>query len=144
MLSPTSQSFPPGISFFNKEKTSAETATKLDLISSIWDDDHIRRLDEKNWQCLWCNQTFQVINATKALAHLLGKEGMHIKSCYVAKDKYHTTRYQELQNYKQACKGILHEYPENIRTSITSLQNKSSSAIESTIHRSSKKYHFIK
>ena len=34
-------------SFFNKEKTSVETETKIDFISSIWDDDHIRRLDEK-------------------------------------------------------------------------------------------------
>ena len=68
MSSPRSQSSPALHSFFNKEKTSAETTTKLDIISSIWDDDHIQRLDEKNWQCLWCNQTFQGINATKALA----------------------------------------------------------------------------
>ena len=81
----TSQSSPEFHSFFNMEKTSAETATKLNLISSIWDDDYIWRLDEKNWQCLWCDQTFQGINATKALAHVLGKKGMHIKSCYVAK-----------------------------------------------------------
>ena len=124
MWSPTSQSSPAFHSFLNEENKSAETATKLDLISSIWDDDHIRRLYEKNWQCLWCNQTFQGINATKALAHVLGKKGMYIKSCYVAKDKDHTTRYQELQNYKHASKGVLHEYSENIRASITSLQNK--------------------
>ena len=47
MSSPTSQSSPAFHSFFNKEKTSAETATKLDIIPSIWDDDHIRRLDKK-------------------------------------------------------------------------------------------------
>ena len=110
MSSPTSQFYPSFHPFFNKEKTSAETATKLNFISYIWDDDHIRRIDEKNWQCLWCNQTFQVINATKALAHVLGKKGMHIKSFHVAKDKAHTTRYQELQNYKQARKGVLLEY----------------------------------
>ena len=63
---------------------------------------------------------------------------MRIKSCYVAKDKAHTTRYQELQHYKQTWKGVLIDYSENIRASITSLQNKSSAAIESTIHRSSK------
>ena len=63
---------------------------------------------------------------------------MHIKSCYVAKDKAHTTRYQDLQNLKQACKGVLHDYSEKIRASITSLQNKSSAAIESTIYRISK------
>ena len=38
MSSPTSQSSPAFHSFFSKEKTSAETATKLDLISSIWGD----------------------------------------------------------------------------------------------------------
>ena len=71
-------------------------------------------------------------------AHVLGKKGMHIKSCYVAKDKAHKTRYQELQNYKQTRKGVLHDYSEKIRASITSLQNNSSDAIESTIHRISK------
>ena len=34
-------------SFFNKEKTSAKTETKLYFISSIWDYDHIRRLNGK-------------------------------------------------------------------------------------------------
>ena len=92
MSSPTRQYSPALYLFFIKEKTSAETATKLDIISSNRDDDHNRRLNEKNWQCLWCNQKFQGINATKALAHVSGKKGMHIKSCYVAKDKFHTTR----------------------------------------------------
>ena len=47
MLSTTSQSYSAFHSFFNKENKSAETETKLNFISSIWDDDHIRRLDEK-------------------------------------------------------------------------------------------------
>ena len=46
MSSPTSQSSPSFHSFFNKENAGAETATKLNFISSIWDDDHIQRLDE--------------------------------------------------------------------------------------------------
>ena len=138
MSSSTSQSSPEFHSFFNKEKTSAENATKIDFISSVWDDDHIMSLDENNWQCVWCNQTFQLINATKALARVFGKKGIHIKSYYVAKDKAHTTRYQELQKYKQTRKGVLLDYSENIRASITSLQNKSSATIESTIHWSSK------
>ena len=92
----------------------------------------------EKWQCLWCNQSFQGINATKALARVLGKKGMNIKSCYVAKYKAHRTRYQELQHYKQTRKGVILNYSENIRASITSLQNKSSAAIESTIHHSSR------
>ena len=99
MLSTTSQYSSTFHFFFNKEKKSAETETKLDFISYIWDDDDILRLDEKNWQCLWCNKSCQGINATKGLAHILGKEGMHIKSCYVPKDKSHIKRYQELQHY---------------------------------------------
>ena len=57
--SPTSQSSPAFHSFLNKEKTSAETATMLDLISSIWDDDHIRRTDEKT------GNAYGVINVLK-------------------------------------------------------------------------------
>ena len=63
---------------------------------------------------------------------------MNIKSCYVAKEKAHITRYQKHQHYKHTWKGVLLEYLENIKASITSLQNKSSDAIESTIHCSSK------
>ena len=114
MSSPTSQSSPAFHSFFNKEKTSAETATKIYFIPSMWDDDQIWKLDEKNWQYLWCNQSFQGITATKDLAHVLGKKGMHTKSCYVNKDKYHTARYQELQHYKQIPKGVILDYSENI------------------------------
>ena len=66
----------------------------------------------KKWQCLWWNQCFQGINATKALAHVLGKKGMHIQSCYVAKDNDHTTRYEELQYYKQTREGVLLDYSE--------------------------------
>ena len=92
----------------------------------------------KNWKCLWCNQSFQGINATKAISQVLGKEGTHIKICYVDKEKAHITRYQELQHHKQTQKGVLLDYSEKIKASITTLQNKSSAAIESTIHCSSK------
>ena len=63
---------------------------------------------------------------------------MHIKSCYVAKDKAHTTRYQDLQHYKHTQKGVLLDYSEKIRASITSLQNKSSASIKCAINCSSR------
>ena len=63
---------------------------------------------------------------------------MHIKSYYVPEDKYHITRYQELQYLKQSWKGVLIKYPENMKPSISTLNNKSSAAIKSTIHRSYK------
>ena len=102
----------------NHEKTYAETETRLDFISFIWEDYHIMRLDENIWQCLWCNTMFQIINATKSISHILGKKGIYIKSCYVPKDKAHIKIYQGPQKYKQAQKVALHEYPEKIKASI--------------------------
>ena len=61
MSSTTSQSSPEFHSFFNKENTSAETATKLSFISSICDDVHIWRLDEKT------GNAYGVINVFKKL-----------------------------------------------------------------------------
>ena len=81
---------------------------------------------------------FQGINPTKALAHVLGTKGVNIKSYYAAMGRGHLTRYQELCNFKTARKYGIKDYSEHIKYSITSLQNKSSSAIESTIHRISK------
>ena len=81
MSSTISQSLSTFHLLFNREKKREGTENKLDFISSIWDDDHILRLDEKNWQYLWCNIIFQGIKGTKALADVLGKKGMHIKSC---------------------------------------------------------------
>ena len=63
---------------------------------------------------------------------------MYIKSCYVSMDKAHITRYQWLQNLKQSHKGVIHDYLEYIKSPILSLQNRSSAAIKSTIHHSSK------
>ena len=51
MYIPTSQSSSKFRSLFNEEKARAEIFTKLDFISSIWDDDHIQRLNENNWKC---------------------------------------------------------------------------------------------
>ena len=50
----------------------------------------------------------------------------------------HTTRYQELHNFKATRKGFIQEYSENTKASISSLQNKKSAFIESTTRRSSK------
>ena len=125
-------------SFFNKEKTRAETETRIYLISSIWGDNHIMSLNENNWKFLWYNKVFQGINATKALAPVMGNEGVHIKSCYVPKDKAHKRRYQELHNFKQDRKCVLLDYSEKMKAYISSLQNKSYAAIKSTIHISSK------
>ena len=98
-------------SFFNKKKTSEENKTNLDFISSIWDDDHILRLDEKNCQCLRCTKLFQEIKSTKTLAHVLRKEGMHIKSCSVPKKKAHVTGYNL---FEKKCSAVKHVHVTNL------------------------------
>ena len=95
-------------------------------------------LMEKTGNSYGVIQVSKVINDTKAIARVLGNKVLHIKTCCVPKVKSHITRYQELQHYKQTRKGVLLGYSENIKAPITSLHNKSSAAIESTIHRSSK------
>ena len=115
MSSSASQYYSKTHSIFNKGNKCAETDTKLYLISSIWDDDNILRLDENNWQCLQCTKVFQGINATKALAHVLGKKGAHIKRFYFPKEKAHITRFPELHHFKQAWKGVLLDYSEKMK-----------------------------
>ena len=44
------------------------------------------------------------------MSHVMGKKGMHIKICYAAMDKYHLTRYKELQNSKVSRKGFINYY----------------------------------
>ena len=56
-----SQSFSKYYYLSITKKTCAETETKLDSISSIWDNDHILRLDEKN------AIAYGVINVSKEL-----------------------------------------------------------------------------
>ena len=53
-------------------------------------------------------------------------------------EKCHIKIYQELQNFKAARKGVIQDYSEKIKASISSLQNKSSVVIESTVQSSSK------
>ena len=102
MSSPTSQYSPAFHSFFNKEKTSAETATKLDFISYIWDDDHIRRLDGKTGNAYGVIEIFKKSILLRLLLTYWGR-----RVCKLKVVMFLRTNLQELQNYKQARKGIL-------------------------------------
>ena len=139
MSDPSSNSSLICHTLFNKKEASTETKTKLDFLSSIWDDDRIERLDVNKWNCIWWDNTFQGINATGDLAHVLGTMGTHINSCFTAIEKYHPTRYQQLQNFKYVKKGVIKDYPGKTDSTISHLQNKSSEVIESSIHRSSQR-----
>ena len=54
---------------------------------------------------------------------------MQIKSCYAAMGKAHLKRYEDIQNLKASSKGVIQDYSENNKASISSLHNKSSTVI---------------
>ena len=63
---------------------------------------------------------------------------MHIKSLYTAIKKAHLTIYKQIHYFKYVRKGVIKDYSENIKSSISGLQNNSSAVIESRIKCSSK------
>ena len=95
-------------------------------INFIWEDKHIEKLEDNQWKCLWCNVKFKGINATKALAHVIGTKSMHINRCTASIDQAYLPRYKELQQIKAANKGLLNDYSQKIISSILHLQDKSS------------------
>ena len=95
---------------FGRKPSNSDNIAVLTSIKSIWDEDQIAKLEDNQWKCLWCDVTFQGINATKALAHVIGTKCMHIKRCTASIDQAHISIYKELQKIKAAKKGILNDY----------------------------------
>ena len=111
---------------FGRKPSNSKNIAALTSIKSIWDDDRIENLEDNQWKCLWCGFKFHGINATKALAHVIGTKCMHIKRCTSSIDQAHISRYKELQKIKAAKKGLLNDYSQKIISSISRLQDKSS------------------
>ena len=82
----------------------------LGYIKYIWEDKHIEKLADNQQKCLWCDVTFQGINETKYLAHVIGTKSMHIKRCTALIDQAYLSRYKELQKIKVAKKGLINDY----------------------------------
>ena len=110
---------------FSRKSSNSSNIKVLSSISSIWEDDHIDKLENNQWKCLWCNVKFQGINATKDLAHVIGIKCMHIKICRASIDQAYLSRYKELQQIKAAKKVLLNDYSHKIISTISSLQDKS-------------------
>ena len=58
---------------FGCKPSNSDNITVLTSIKSIWDDDHIEKLEDNQWKCLWCDVTFQGVNAKKALIWTFSK-----------------------------------------------------------------------
>ena len=123
---------------FGHKPSNSKNIAVLTSIKSIWDDDHVEKLEDNQWKCVWCDFTFQGINATKALAHVIGTKCMHIKGWTDSIDQSHISRYKELQQIKAAKKGLLNYYSQKMISSISRLQEKSSEVVESNIQRNSR------
>ena len=107
-------------------------------ISSIWEDDRIERLENNQCKFLWCNVIFQGINAAKDLYNSILIRSVHIERCFGSIDKDHLSRYKEIQIIKAAKKGLIDDYSQNMISSFSLLQDKSSEDVELYIQRISR------
>ena len=81
---------------FSRKPPNPGNIAVLSSISSIWEDEHIEKIKDNQWKCLWCVIKFQVINVTKALAQVIGTKYMHIKRCTASIDQAYLSRYKKL------------------------------------------------
>ena len=123
---------------FGRKPSNSKNIAVLTSIKLIWDDYQIEKLEDNQWKCLWCDVTFQGINATKALARVIGTKCMLIKRFTSSIDQAHISRYKELQQIKAAKKGLLNDYSQKMISSISRLQDNSSEVVESNIQRNSR------
>ena len=77
---------------FSHKPSKSGNISVLSYISSIWEEEHIEKLEDNQWKCLWCDVKFQVINATKSLAHVIGTECININRCTASIDKVYLSR----------------------------------------------------
>ena len=95
---------------FNRKPSNSGNIEVLGSIKSIWEDKHIEKLKDNQWNFSWCDVTFQGINATKSIARVIGTKNMHIKRCTYSIDQAYLSRYKELQQIKASKKGLLNYY----------------------------------
>ena len=79
---------------FSRKPLNSGNVAVLSSIKSIWEDKHIENLEDNQCKCLWCDVIFQVINATKALSHVIGTKIIHIKQCTASIDQDCLSRYK--------------------------------------------------
>ena len=101
----------------------------LNYVSYIWEEEHIEKLENNQWNCLWCNVKFQGINATKSLTHVIGTKCMHIKRCTASIDQ-DLSRCKDLHKIKATKKGLLNDYSQKMISYISRLQDKLSEFVE--------------
>ena len=120
---------------FSRKPSNSGNISVLSSISFISEDDHIEKLENNQWKCIWCDVKFQGINATKYLARVIGTKCMHINRCTASTDQDYLSRYKELQQIKASKKGLLKDYSQKMISSTSKLHDKSSEVVELNIQR---------
>ena len=82
---------------FRQSESSPRMNQTLNFISSVWEGNHIEKINNNQWKCLWCDKKSQRINSTRALACVLVIRVAHIKSCFTEIDKHDLSRYKDLR-----------------------------------------------
>ena len=83
---------------FSRNPSNSGNITVLSSIKSIWEDKYIENLKDNQWKCLSCDVTFQGLNATKVLAHVIGTKSMHISEAQIQLIKI---IYQDIRSYSK-------------------------------------------
>ena len=85
--------------------TEGEPVT-LPSLKEAWDCTKLKVLTgtdgEMGWSCGWCNSFYKGINATKALAHVLGLPGKSIAQCQGRIPAAYLQRYGDLHRSKHS------------------------------------------
>ena len=79
--------------FYSRKPSDSGNIAILSSVSSIWEDYHIKKIEDNQWKCLWCDEKFQGINASKYLAHVIRTKCIHIKISTASIDQAYLSRY---------------------------------------------------
>ena len=124
MADPFGNSPPKYHLIFGRKPSNTGNIAVFSSIKFIWKDKQIENLKYNQWKWLWCNVTFQGINATKYLSHVIGTKSRHIKRCTASIDQAYLSRYKKLQQIKASKKGLLNDFSQKMISSISRLQEK--------------------
>ena len=109
---------------FSRKPSNSGNIAVLSSIPSIWEDDHIKKLEDNQWNYLWGDVKFQGINETKDLDHVIGTKCIHINRCTASIYQAYLSRHKELHKTKAAKKGLLNNHSQKMISSISRLQYK--------------------
>lgn len=104
-----------------------EEEVELPPIKAIWDDEYIERCnvdDTPGWKCLWCQDKFKGVNATKALAHVSKAKdlGQNVRMCKSTIAENYKKRYKDMASALANKRSSKKRVRENLDNAVESSQ----------------------